>query len=128
MSNNQDNGNAAALREAATTVYNVLERLSTFTLHIGDIGHKREFNHRVCLAKNRLDAALSAPARNCDRFKTREEAQRYFDNVVCLHFNRCGPINCKGCRYDRITNPHRGDCLAQWLFEPAERKGEGDAR
>ena len=60
-------GNMAAMREAAETVYNVLEKLKPVALHLGNVGRMREFNHLVCAAKNRLDFALAAPARNCDR-------------------------------------------------------------
>ena len=58
--------NAAALRAAAVTAYDALDKLKSFSLQLGDVGRMREFSHLVCLAKNRLDAALSAPPRNCD--------------------------------------------------------------
>ena len=103
--------NAAAMREAAATVYNVLEKLKTFSLHIGDIGHKREFNHLVCLAKNRLDAALAAPARNCDRYEDAPSA--YADFIV--------PWKLDGHLDDVPTLQD----FANWLFAPAaERRGE----
>lgn len=59
-------GDCAKLREAAATVYDVLEKLRPFSLHLGDVGRMREFSHLICLAKNRLDAAIAAPPRNCD--------------------------------------------------------------
>lgn len=59
-------GNAAAMREAAVTVYNVLEKLRSFSLDLGDVGRMRKFSHLIYSAKNRLDAALAEPPRNCD--------------------------------------------------------------
>ena len=68
-------GDCAKLREAAVTVYNVLEKLRPFSLDLGDVGRMREFSHFVCLAKNRLDAALAAPPRNCDNLPNADRAE-----------------------------------------------------
>lgn len=72
--------------------------------------------------------ALALPARNCDMFRTKDDARAYFDNIVCQRSNGSGSIECKGCPLDRIDNPHRADCREEWLFSTAsERKGEDNA-
>ena len=60
-------GNAAKMREAFVDVYNTLEKLNPYTLHINDISVRREFLSMLCHAKNVIDFTLSAPPRNCDR-------------------------------------------------------------
>lgn len=60
-------GNAAKMREAFVDVYNTLEKLNPYTLHINDISVRREFLSMLCHAKNAIDFALAVPPRNCDR-------------------------------------------------------------
>lgn len=114
---NYEGGNAAAMREAAVSVYYSLEKLRPFSLHLDDVGRMREFNHIICLAKNRLDAAISAPPRNCDKMPD-------IDNLT-MHDLAKSP--CKST----LECASREELLAlvRWLFAPAaERKGEDDGR
>lgn len=110
-------GNAAAMREALCDIVMLTMKVG-YSIH-GDV---------ACgIIASKAKHALSAPARNCDRFKTREEARNYFDNFVCLRSNGSGAIECKGCPLDSIDNPHRADCREAWLLAPAaERKGGRD--
>jgi len=100
-------GNAAAMREAI--------------LAIKDINDRRPHDADGYEINDIINAALSAPARNCDRFNTgdpmkdAEDAydawQRYCDDPTI-------PPSCK------IESAFK-----QWLFAPAaERKGENDGR
>ena len=67
------------------------------------------------------DAALSAPARNCDIYTTSEDADRAITEY-CSKMAETGEC-VKSC-------PHReaeGGCAFGWLLATAaERKGEGD--
>ena len=74
-------------------------------------------------AEDVINAALSEPPRNCDRFRTRKEARDYFDDFVCLRSNGSGAIDCKGCPLDSIDSPHRADCREAWLFATATEGG-----
>lgn len=112
-------GNQQKMREAASTVYNVLERLKTFSLHIGDIGHKREFNHLVCLAKNRLDAALSEPARQCD-VGTAEEQRVRFESFCKRKGD--GFSASAYCAYECPCG-NKGDCKLAWAQMPYAEEG-----
>lgn len=102
-------GNSAAMREALMRIKHLFRDINLCEDTLG--------NEAYAIA----DAALSAPPRNCDRFKTREEARAYFDNIVCQRSNGSGSIECKGCHLDSIDNPHRADCRESWLFAPAEK-------
>lgn len=108
-------GNAAAMREAAVTVYGVLEKIRPFALHLGDVGHMREFNHLICLAKNRLDAALAAPPRNCDVGSPEEQAERYASH--CNMFPQCAGCPCCG----KVSY---GKCEFVWAQIPYEEGGK----
>lgn len=61
--------------------------------------------------------ALAAPPRNCDLYKTKEEAQEAFLKEPCDH-------PCGICWVGDINN----ECGVDWLFAPAtEQKGGNDA-
>lgn len=105
-------GNAAKLREAAVAAYDALEKLKSFSLQLGDVGRMREFSHLVCLAKNRLDAALSAPPRNCDVGTAEEQTRRLRANC-----ERHKP-SCKGC--ECLTDIKRVNCWLAWAQMPYE--------
>jgi hypothetical protein len=67
------------------------------------------------------ESALSAPARNCDIYKNKKDAEAAFISEECKH--PCG--NC-------TVNDEYGcalvhECGVDWLLAPAdERKGEGE--
>jgi hypothetical protein len=107
-------GNQMKMREAAVTAYDALEKLKQFSLQLGDVGHMRKFNHLVCLAKNRLDAALSAPPRQCDVGTAEEQIDRHRE--WCNRDNDSSYC-CNDCR----------DCFARWAQMPCEAE-EGDAK
>ena len=70
----------------------------------------------LCDAKTAINAALSAPPRNCDRFATAKEAGEAFISEACE--NPCG--NCTVS--DECHNPLVHECGIDWLF--AKAKGE----
>lgn len=111
-------GNAAKLRETAVTVYDVLEKLRPFSLLLSDVGRKREFSHLVCLAKNRLDAALAAPQRNCDVGTAEEQSKRKMK--FCYQQGGCS--NCSFSKSATLTQ-----CALAWAQMPyaAQEGGEG---
>jgi hypothetical protein len=97
-------GNAAALREALSDAcYAMFNFLKT-----QNGGYEEMAN-----ALDKSKAALSAPARNCDRFADAESArQAWLDDAD---------------NWDDFGSPTLE--LYEWLFAPAEeRKGEGDGR
>ena len=108
-------GNVAKLREAAVTVYDVLEKLRPFSLLLSDVGRKREFSHLVCLAKNRLDAALAAPARECDVGTAEEQSRRF-----CA-FCRPRTEPCDGCAC--LEGSRKGRCEFVWAQMPCNESG-----
>lgn len=115
----RERGDCAKLREAAVTVYNVLEKLRPFSLRLGEVRHMREFSHLVCLAKNRLDAALSAPPRSCDVGTADDWMARF--SVVC---ERCSGSDCD---HRLFKDEEVCDCFARWLQMPYVKK-EGGAK
>ena len=61
---------------------------------------------------NRIEAAAK-PVRNCDKYRTAEEA-----NVAFAEF--CGKNECRSCRCgDRKKN---AGCVFEWLYEKADRE------
>ena len=100
-------GNAAAMREAVKTA---LEELLLWNYTDRDTA-------RMALGvMNKLDAALSAPLRNCDRFATAKEAGEAFISEACE--NPCGHCTVS----DECHNPLVHECGIDWLFD--EAKGE----
>ena len=108
-------GNAAAMREALENIANMGEEIDC------QLGSSDEtvyaFRHERSLAYNISECArtaLSAPPRNCDKYKTAEEAYRAFLNLCqkedgCLHcrFRDCGTAR---------------ECSIAWAYETAEEE------
>ncbi len=116
----KDGGNAAAMREALKTLLNLAYEVQDANSEYGPkTSVPTQFIIDVAMA------AIAAPPRNYDRFKTRKEARNYFDDFVCLRSNGSGAIDCKGCPLDSIDSPHRADCREAWLFAEAK---EGDEK
>ena len=94
------NGNAAAMREA----------LEKITALLGEC-YNGELYEKADEAIAVADAALAAPPRNCDKYKTPEESIRMFESYIRESW-KLGFIN-------PFTE------VVKWLFEPAaERKGD----
>lgn len=110
-------GNMAAMRDAAVTAYDALDKLKSFSLQL-DVGRMREFNHLVCLAKNRLDAALAKPPRQCDVGTPSEQADRHL--AMCMNHGGCStcPRNRKEWSYK--------DCILEWEQMPYEEEVGND--
>jgi hypothetical protein len=111
---NAQSGNAAAMRETLVLCSRI----------IGANGiHGNVFLDDIEEAHRAITAALSEPARNCDIYKNKKDAEAAFISEECKH--PCG--NC-------TVNDEYGcalvhECGVDWLFAPsAERKGEGDGR
>lgn len=110
------NGNAAAMREALGDVYNILEKIQSFTPHLSDVSLMREFRSRVCRAKKVIDIALSAPPRNCDVGTAEEQAERYMK--FCKNYPKCTGCPCVGrMQYHQ--------CEFAWEQLPYEAEGAG---
>ena len=115
-------GNAAALREAAITAYDALDKLKSFSLQLGDVGRMREFSHIVCYAKNRLDAALAKPPRQCDVGTVEEQEDRF--EKFCDDHKYVGEDGSNVCsRHCPCYNEM--DCGIRWGQMPYE-EGETD--
>lgn len=88
-------GNAAAMREALETIHDKVNSLD------------EECGVDPVEVRDLARAAISAPARNVDKFTSLGDA-----------------INAW-----RETPPNESGCFDEWLFAPAaERKGEGDGK
>ncbi len=108
-------GNAAAMREACA---NIAEYARSARCHTED-AHVLYFIYGI---EGWARSALSAPARNCDLYKTAREAEKAFDDfcLESLH-GKCKPGDCNLPR-----NTGAGSCLLAWLFALAAEKGAGD--
>jgi len=108
-------GNAAAMREALEELVNHHCRNCPDDTQYGcgvNIGGLLGFK---CSLLKQARAALSAPERNCDKYKTPEESIRMFESYI----RESGKLG--------FINPFTE--VVKWLFAPAaERKGEGDGR
>ena len=91
----RERGNAAKLRDALKPVKRYLDG---YTVNILEL-------------RRTVDAALTAPARNCDRFASAEEAWDAYDEWVELY------------RAKGETEPFNE---FGWLFAPATEKEGGD--
>ena len=92
-------GNAAAMRKALEQSQQLLE----------DIGCGDAVFAQIAVNA----AALAAPARNCDRFQSAAEAYATLGLECCdnLHFDCRRQYSC-------------ANCIALWLFAPAEGGAE----
>ena len=75
-------GNAAAMREALDDAHRMIE---AFLATVGDRGMRSEFIEM----RHRIDAALSAPPRNCDVGTADEQAERF--EAECRRHDHCTP-------------------------------------
>ena len=99
--NGEQVGNAAAMREALEKVYTCVDDCDNYD-------PESKIDEVISIA----DAALAAPARNCDRFTSIEEAR----TAYC---SECG-------RMISIWDGNESWLFEDWIFATAERKGEGD--
>lgn len=110
-------GNTAAMREALEDMYNILEKLQLYTPHINDVSLMRSFRGRICRAKKIVDAALSAPARNCDIYTTSGEADRALTEY-CSKMAETGEC-VRSCPYREA----KGGCAFGWILAASGTKG-----
>ena len=102
-------GNAAAMREALTWCADLGEQIESKT---GEADVMDDAGDIADTAR----AALSAPARNCDRFKTAKEAEAGFDAFCAeVREGKCNPRDCSLPKSSGATS-----CLVAWLLAPAE--------
>ena len=98
-------GNAAAMREALNKVGNAAAWIAE---SCNDQQTAKYMNDMIAI----VQSALSAPARNCDRFTSFEQAR----TAYCSEFGR----------NISIRDGYESWIFQEWLFAPAEeRKGEG---
>lgn len=112
-------GNAAAMREALVAIQKLVQA-NIASDEFDDLEPLKEYVQ----IRDICNAALSAPARNCDIYATATEAIKAQDvafNEDNFKNGECR-LGCPGCDDGLI------DCKILWLFAPAERKGEGDGR
>lgn len=109
--------------EKSSAVGNAAAMLGAM-LAIRDINDRRPHDADGYEINDIINDALSAPARNCDIYKNKKDAEAAFISEECKH--PCG--NCTindeyGCALIH-------ECGVDWLFAPAatERKGEADGR
>jgi hypothetical protein len=98
-------GNAAALRKAAGAAHELCVTLDAEMLD--------EECERLSEVQTKLEKALAAPARNCDRFETAEAA----NEALQKHCHRME--SCRKCSFYSDQCEECG-CGFAWLFAPAE--------
>lgn len=118
MSNNQDNGNVAALREALEKVRFYLPHfLQYMRLHWED-AEAGGYYERILEV---VDAAISAPSRNCDVGTAGEQAKRFHSfckkfksriQGMCSHLCPC------------IDSSDKCHCITKWAQMPYKEGGE----
>ena len=88
--------NVSQLRPILVEVYETLEKLQPYAVHINDISLRRAFNGRLCHAKNVIDILFAKPPRNCDKFYDVDEAYDQFMNYVKREnptFTKASPLH-----------------------------------
>lgn len=107
-------GDAAKLRETLVAVKKSIDEIGASSLD-GDPEILMMSLTQVCARLSaRIDAALAAPPRNCDRYTTFNDAIRALADKLGWH--------------DGKWNSERYCILAQWLLAPAtEKEGGNDA-
>ena len=109
-------GNAAAMREALDAALRFIGNL--------EIEPYSPLDEAASELRQRIMDALSAPARNCDRFADELEAQLAFLNEVWL-ISVDRETMLERDKYGNWTDEMRTR-YGRWLLAPAaERKGEG---
>ena len=115
-------GNQQKMREALGDVYNILEKIQSFTPRLNDVSLMREFRSRVCHAKRVIDTALADPPRQCD-VGTEEEQTVRFDAFVR---DRRGDLNCTGkCPAHNGVDFGVVNCVLQWAQTPYDAEEGG---
>lgn len=116
-------GNAAAMREALVKCREIALQWQADEADgvagTTDKPQARSAAEAVIDMEFEINAALSAPARNCDIYTTSKDADRAITEY-CSKMAETGEC-VKSC-------PHReaeGGCAFGWLLAAAERKGEG---
>ena len=111
----RERGNAAKLREALKRAWLFVSatRESFAFVHEGRIERDK-----LC---DDIDAALSAPSRNCDRFATVDEARKAHE-AICEKYGKCH----NGCPLNNEEHYSAFDCFEAWLFAPATEKEGGN--
>ena len=105
-------GNVRAMREALENAIARAEEAKNYLLRSADT--------KACMEEliDTASSALAAPARNCDRFETAEEAMRAFD-AMCGQTSYCRQDECEAGAFRR-TKPGGGvGCVPGWLFATA---------
>ena len=87
-------GNAQKMRETLVGMYNILEKIRSFTPRLNDVSLMREFSSKVCRARRIIDTALSSPPRNCDVGTAEEQLERFM--AFCKNYPRCSKCPCCG--------------------------------
>ena len=111
-----NNGNAANLREALDEILSYIESFHKYITP--DKG--KELTALFAVAdtiRNKARAALSAPARNCERFATADDAKREFNYLWNFVWQRGG-----GCLAER----NYVEEFERWLFAPATEQEGGE--
>lgn len=122
-------GNAAAMREALRTLRqrfdkNVMAYQDRYFKFSGWHWHKkaaeaarrRDVFHEL---REACDAALSAPPRNCDRFRTADEAENAFNEFCAAErTGKCKPAECS-----LPSGTGAKSCQLAWLFATAKEGG-----
>ena len=107
--------NAAAMREALEAMLDECCNLCDVPNQMSESGHTCSWRNRWsgCQSKaiDKARAALSAPARNCDRYRTEAEAEAAFDRF-CLktRTGECKPWECP------LKSTGGKYCYVAWLL------------
>ena len=110
--------NVAALREALEAVS---EEFSCGTLGaVGDCPSHHDLQDAKAVWR-KVDAALAAPARNCDRFRTELDAQLAFLNDVWLISVEKETMQERD-KFENWTEQMK-TCYGRWLLAPAKEGG-----
>ena len=116
MSNNKDNGNEAATRDALVELTDKV----IYYLHKGLIQLPLPLENAIAKAR----AALSAPPRQCDVGTAEEQYRRFWEMCIAKDVNQCAC--CKFRKHSNL-NCSRDKCFAKWAQMPYEAE-EGDVK
>lgn len=121
----RNNGNAAAMREALVAVKKSIDDIGKSSLDCDPIILMAALTQVCARLSSRIERALSAPARNCDRFVDETDAQIAFLNEVWLISVDRETMLARD-KYENWSDEMRTR-YGKWLLAPAaERKGEDD--
>lgn len=119
MSNNQDNGNAAAMREACV---NIVEYARSARCHTDD-AHVLGFLDQI---ERWAQAALFEPPRNCDVGTAEEQAWRFREFCGCRCLTKCKVFE-KGIALGIVneSNYYKANCRFIWAQMPYKAQKGG---